>query len=608
MFRSLYMKLVLILILLIVSLMSVVGVFLINGVSQFYMDEFSRQMESAFNDNTNFTDSLFSAANGDSPASGLVKAVNAHSAVLGVDGRQRFVFVLDGKTGRVLETLYPDAAEVVDLTPNVLKAISGYPAYKLSLADRIFDCAVPFPGSAGQSFIVYIYDSRESLRRLTASLVTIVIEAVIFGLAISIMLALLLSKTMTTPIESLTRSASRVADGDFSRVPDTYSSDEIGVLTRTFNHMARVLRETLEEAGNERDKLSTLFLHMTDGMLAFTRNGALLHVNPSAIRLLDIDMERVSAGPREESDFQILLGDVASLEEELSGLTPPDYIEKAAERAGSHFRVFFAPFGAADSGGSEALREGGFMAVIHDITEQTRLDAVRREFVSNVSHELRTPLTNVKSYAETLVETEGLPADTVRSFAGVIVGEANRMTRIVQDLLTLSKFDYGKMDWRVTRVDFAALLSSVRQAMLMEAKRRELNLTLTLGEELPVIYGDRERLEQVVFNILSNAIAYTPEGGDVHMNAAFDGSCIVIHVTDTGVGIPKEELPHLFERFYRVDKARSRALGGTGLGLSIAREIVQKHHGDITVESEPGKGTTVSVVVPVDQNSEPDEV
>lgn len=608
MFRSLYMKLVLILILLIVSLMSVVGVFLINGVSQFYMDEFTRQMDAAFSDNKNFTDSLFSAVEGQAPSSGLTRVALAHSAVLGVDGRQRYVFILDGETGRVLDTPYPAMEDLVDLTPNVLTALTGEPGYKLSLADRIFDCAMPLESTGGQRFIIYIYDSCESLRRLTAALVTIVIEAVFFGLAISIMLALLLSKTMTTPIESLTRSASRVADGDFSRVPDPHSSDEIGVLTHTFNHMARVLRETLEEAGNERDKLSTLFLHMTDGMLAFTRDGALLHVNPAAIRLLNIDMERLSGGERTESDFQALLGDVAALEDELAGLNPPDYIEKTAERGGSHFRVFFAPFGAADSGGNEELREGGIMAVIHDITEQARLDAVRREFVSNVSHELRTPLTNVKSYAETLTDNEGLPPETVRSFAGVIVSEANRMSRIVQDLLTLSKFDYGKMDWRISRVDFATLLTSVRQAMLMEAKRRGLELTLTLEEELPVIFGDRERLEQVVFNILSNSIAYTPEGGSVAMSARCDGRHIVICVADTGVGIPKEELSHLFERFYRVDKARSRAMGGTGLGLSIAREIVQKHYGEIHVESEPGHGTTVSVLLPVSENSRPDEL
>lgn len=597
MFRTLYMKLVLILILLIVSLMAVVGVFLINGVSQFYMDEFSRQMAEAFNDNDSFAGQLRNAADGEAPASAIAGVVSSYSAILGIDGRERFFFVLDGRTGKVLDGSYEGDESWVDLTPNVYAALDGKTGYALTLADRIFDCAVPLQSeTTGERYIVYIYDSRGSLQRLTASLVTIVVEAVIFGLAISIMLALLLSKTMTTPIESLTRSASRVADGDFSRVPDSDSSDEIGVLTRTFSHMARVLRETLEEVGNERDKFGTLFQHMTDGMAAFARDGALLHINPAAIRLLGLEEGQTG-------DFQSLLGDVAS-PDELSGLTPPDYVEKSAERGGSHFRIFFAPFGGAGTDGSDD--QGGVMAVIHDITEQMRLDNVRREFVSNVSHELRTPLTNVLSYAETLAEDEELPPETVRGFASVIVNEAGRMTRIVQDLLTLSRFDYGKMDWRISRVDFASMLGNVRQAMLMDAGRRGLNLTLELDEELPSIYGDRERLEQVVFNILSNALSYTPEGGYVRMSARHESGQIIIRVADTGVGIPKEELSHLFERFYRVDKARSRSLGGTGLGLSIAREIVRRHHGSIQIDSEVGQGTAVSVSLPIDKNPDPD--
>ena len=238
------------------------------------------------------------------------------------------------------------------------------------------------------------------------------------------------------------------------------------------------------------------------------------------------------------------------------------------------------------------------MAVIHDITEQMKLETVRREFVSNVSHELRTPLTNVKSYAETMIMTEKLPQETLHSFASVIVSEADRMTRIVQDLLTLSKFDYGKMDWRISRVDFLVILPSVREAMLMEAKRRKHELILEMPQALPVIYGDRQRLEQVLFNIVANALTYTPDGGKIVMRAEHRDGSIFLSVQDNGIGIPKEDLPRLFERFYRVDKARSRAMGGTGLGLSIAREIVQKHYGDIRADSLPGQGTTVTIRLP----------
>ena len=252
-----------------------------------------------------------------------------------------------------------------------------------------------------------------------------------------------------------------------------------------------------------------------------------------------------------------------------------------------------APFSSSDQ------TVGGAMVVIHDVTEQRKSEQTRREFIANVSHELRTPLTNVKSYAETILSAgDDLPRELRENFLGVIVSEADRMTRIVKDLLTLSKFDYGKMEMNISRFSFAEALKNVHKAAALNAQGHGHTFTLDCPEDLPMVDGDQERIEQVIMNIVSNSIKYTADGGIISMTAGTTGKYVYVKVSDNGVGIPEKDLPRLFERFYRVDKARSRATGGTGLGLSIAKEILNQHKGDIRIESVYGEGTDVTITLP----------
>ena len=252
-----------------------------------------------------------------------------------------------------------------------------------------------------------------------------------------------------------------------------------------------------------------------------------------------------------------------------------------------------APFSSSDQ------TVGGAMVVIHDVTEQRKSEQTRREFIANVSHELRTPLTNVKSYAETILSAgDDLPRELRENFLGVIVSEADRMTRIVKDLLTLSKFDYGKMEMNISRFPFAEAVKTVHKAAALNAQGHGHTFTLDCPENLPMVDGDQERIEQVLMNIVSNAIKYTADGGVIAMTAGVSGKFVWVKVSDNGVGIPEKDLPRLFERFYRVDKARSRATGGTGLGLSIAKEILNQHKGDIRIESVYGEGTDVTITLP----------
>ena len=242
------------------------------------------------------------------------------------------------------------------------------------------------------------------------------------------------------------------------------------------------------------------------------------------------------------------------------------------------------------------------LIVLHDMTEQHRNEERRKEFVANVSHELRTPLTNVRSYAETLRDGGDIPRDTADSFLDIIITETDRMTHIVQDLLTLSRLDAGNAELVLSRFPFGEAIHSVVQANALNARQHRHQLTYDPPESLPLIVGDRSRLEQVMMNVIGNAIKYTPDGGHIHITAGSTEDTVWMEVSDDGIGIPEKDRERIFDRFYRVDKARSRESGGTGLGLSIAREIVSRHHGSIALAPHPGQGTTVRLTLPISQS------
>jgi signal transduction histidine kinase len=234
------------------------------------------------------------------------------------------------------------------------------------------------------------------------------------------------------------------------------------------------------------------------------------------------------------------------------------------------------------------------------LEEIKKSEAVRREFVANVSHELRTPLTSIKSYAETLTDFHDIPKEMEVDFLHVILNESDRMTKIVQDLLDLSRFDAGRSKFTYEKFSLEKSVRDVYDAIALEAKKRGHEINLELEWKLPLVRGDRARVEQVLINILTNAVKYTPDGGKIDIYSGKTGENVWVKISDTGIGIPQDDLPRVFDRFYRVDKARSRESGGTGLGLSIAKEIAEMHGGNIFIESVPGKGTTVTVVLPIE--------
>lgn len=576
------MKLVLILVLMIVSVMAVVGTFLINSVSTFYLDSFYEQMQNVFNQSSAM-ESLQEAA-AEQGAPGLQTVIAARESALGIDDYRNY-YILDAE-GRYLEGSNPNIT--LTRTSNIVAAMAGEVGTRSAVSDSVMDIAVPIDkeGDGSVDYIVYITDDKSEISDLSWRFFQIVMQAMMFGLLAAILLSFLLSKTITTPIERITEGARSIAEGNFDQDLGVQSSDEIGELTRSFNYMAQRLKSTVGEVQGERDKLSTLFLHMTDGVAAFTTDGRLIHMNPATENLLGVRMGSNLTFDELFSDLDMPNSDETVMR---------SFLTSEITRRGRVLSITLAPYGALDG-------EGGVISVIHDITEQRRLDDARREFVANVSHELRTPLTNIRSYTETLLDAAGdIPLDTEKQFLGVISSESERMARIVTDLLTLSKLDYGRMELRMTRFSLSELLKKVANAMKLTAENSGHEMIVEAPDSLPDIVADRERIEQVVVNILSNAVKYTPAGGHVRLAACMVGTNRVrITVEDDGVGIPAADVPRLFERFYRVDKARSRAAGGTGLGLAIAKEIVEQHEGKIALASEYGKGTTVTIVLPTD--------
>jgi len=437
------------------------------------------------------------------------------------------------------------------------------------------------------NIVLYFTYQKTAWEQILGGFNKLIFSSAIIAVFLSLFLGYLLSKTITSPIISVMHKAEKVAEGDFDVQLTVKSEDEIGNLTKTFNYMAKELKNTLAEISSEKNKVETILNYMADGVMAFDLTGVAIHANPAAKKILGADIE-----DRPFHEFAKNVG----LDVKLENIV---YFDESPVRESDtiiddmYVKVYFAVFTDTNK------KPEGIVVVLHDITEQQKLDSMRREFVANVSHELRTPITSIKSYTETLLDGALEDSETTQRFLHVINSEADRMTRLVKDLLQLSRLDNQQMSWNIDKVSLKTIVKDIVERMQLEAGQKNQKLESFVIGDIPSIKADKDRLEQVVVNIISNALKYTPENGNITVYLGRIYNDIYVKVTDTGIGIPKESLPRVFERFYRVDKARSRDLGGTGLGLSIAKEIVEAHGGTISILSEDGKGTEVTARLPV---------
>lgn len=404
-------------------------------------------------------------------------------------------------------------------------------------------------------------------------------------LVIAIGIAIYVITKITLPINRLIDSARKVATGEETKIEEQKKPKEVDGIADAIGMMTIELKENLSEVSRQKNQIETILLHMTDGIIAFNMEGNIMLVNPAATRLLRIMPEDDTF----EKIFKKLNVDINM--EKIIYLDAWTSSEERVNLGDKHINLFFAPLK------DELDRPDGVMVVIQDITEHVKLDNMRREFVADVSHELKTPITSIMGYADTLLEGE-YDKQTQDKFLGVIAAEARRMAKLVTDLLALSRFDNNQEKVKKEEFDLGELVKACQEKVQLEIDRKHHNVECFVTANVPPVYADRYGIERVVLNILTNSIKYTPENGNIKIYVGFVYNDAYIKVIDTGIGIPEEDLSRIFDRFYRVDKARTREMGGTGLGLSIAKEILDKNDGSIDIKSEYGKGTEVVIRVP----------
>lgn len=457
-----------------------------------------------------------------------------------------------------------------------------------SLFKEWLSYAMPVRGMEEE--VQYIVFTRLDASNIQASLEqttkTIVI-AVIMVLFLAAVMGYIFAQTLTGPIMELTKGAKNLAEGNLNQALIVHSTDEIGQLTASFNDMAAELAKNMMEISKEKNKLEIILHNMTDGVLSFDKYGNLIHYNTASLDMLELNDMTMT--------FQQFIN--------AFDIDPTAYLEAEEDASNTvNFSVGEKYINASFSSYFTKTGEiAGVVIVLQDITEQKKLDDMRKEFVANVSHELRTPLTTIKSYTETLMEGAVEETEIAMEFLGIVNSEADRMAFLVRDLLQLSRFDNQQIALDYSEIHLNEFLSDIVKQTMIHAENKEQNLFFQPWEKDVKIFADKDRVSQVVNNIITNAIKYSPEHAEIKVYLTEDSRYIKISVQDTGMGIQKEDLSRIFERFYRVDKARSRAMGGTGLGLAIAKDIMELHQGKITAQSEYGHGTTMTMWFPKDK-------
>ncbi len=437
-----------------------------------------------------------------------------------------------------------------------------------------------------------VYDS---IHKVTVIFVTAALIATVFGL----MLAILISRAITRPIDDMKKQTSRIAQGDYSGQVKVYGTDELGQLAQAVNNLSVRVEEAQESSEAEQRRLDSVLSHMSDGVIATDRRGNVIIMNETASEDLNIDPD--------VADGQSVL-DILNIR---GRYTLRDLLENQDEIVidlsdDEHEQILNAYF-------SLIQRESGFISglvcVLHDVTEQQRIDRERREFVSNVSHELRTPLTSMRSYIEALSDGAWKDAKVAPHFIKVTQDETERMIRMINDLLSLSRMDSGTSKLELELVNLNELYNYIldRFDMMLKtddddarnAKHYTIKRDFTRRELWVEI--DTDKFMQVVDNIMNNAIKYSPDGGVITCRLLETHNHVILSISDQGLGIPKKDVAHIFDRFFRVDKARSRAQGGTGLGLAISKEVIEMHGGKIWVDSVEGKGSTFYISLPYEE-------
>jgi two-component system phosphate regulon sensor histidine kinase PhoR len=478
--------------------------------------------------------------------------------------------------------------------PEVKEALSSglgiSKRYSYTLKKYMLYTAIPFGKEKVEGalrFSVPVHD----LEILQARMRRVVAMSIVGIFLLILGLTFLVSIFVSRPLSEMSAVAKTMAGGDFSKKIAIHTNDEIGELARSLNLISEEIKDKIGKIDSEQAKLNLVLSSMFEGVIVTDSSEKIILMNPSLRKLFFVDTNPEGKNPLEvirntavqDIVDRIIQGRQRLATEEITVNTPEEKILKV--------------------NGVPIVRNNEFegaILVFHDITELRRLEQIRQDFVANVSHELRTPISSIKGYAETLLEGALEDKDNAKEFISIIYHDSNRLANLINDLLDLSKIESGKMKMNFVSLNPISVIKRATTIIENQAKTKSITLRFNIPSSLPKIKADETRISQVLINLLDNAIKYTPENGSVTISTNITNNFLEIDIIDTGIGISENDLPRIFERFYRVDKARSRELGGTGLGLSIVKHIVQAHSGQVWVKSELGLGSTFSFTIPLE--------
>jgi two-component system sensor histidine kinase VicK len=600
-FQTIQIRLIIIYVLLILIAMQLIGIYFVKTLESSFVNNFSESLNKQAYLLAEYVEPYLSAYQQGTNIEGRKTYEDLNIVVNNLNTISKAeIQIIDGN-GVVLSTSLQSHQSIIgqkNTGTEVSRALQGIRLNETTMIDTagIRNKVLAMPVHDGNKVIgaVYMIASMEDLYDTINRINRILFSGTIIALALTALLGIILSHTITNPIKEITQQATAVAEGDFNHQVKVVGHDEIGQLGNAFNYMTNRLKEALSLNEEEREKLASILSNMSDGVVATDDLGKVIVMNRRAKQMLQIEEKDVAGidiaellGMSKEKIGQYVLGDLNTAMIDLSIVDEEEPLK---------VRVTFTPIHRRERGIT------GTIAVLQDVTEQEKLEQSRREFVANVSHELRTPLTTIKSYLEALDDGALDDRQLADRFIGVTRNETERMIRLVTDLLHLSRLDSRQAILSKEPTDIVDMLEEVADRFSFQLQQREIAIAIHVEEGIPAVRMDPDQIDQVLDNLMSNAIKYTPEGGSIEIAVRkTENQMLQIAIKDDGIGIPKKDLERIFERFYRVDKARSRSMGGTGLGLSIAREIVKAHGGAIELESEMTRGTKVSFTLPIQQ-------
>jgi len=588
MFRSIQWRITVPFVLLILASMGVLGFYLVDLVKDTQVNNLRSQLQSEAKLTAEASLPGFLSPEKQGALDGLAKTLGRQIEV------RVTIIALDGTVLGDSER-DPSAMENHATRPEVTDALASgigeSTRYSTTLGQRMMYVAVPI---TSQGEIVGIARVALPLTEVESSVnrvaITVVLSMVITTL-VAILAAGLIARTTTRPIRQITKAAQRIASGELDHKISIRTSDESGQLAHAFNEMSLSLKKMVTALSEERSRLDNILSSMADGVIMVDAEGTIRLANQAAENLFGFEEERVIGQPLIEIVHDHEIDEVvkACLK---AGREQTAQLESGAAKR--FLRVIAVPL--------TTDRPSRVLLLFQDLTELRDLQTMRREFVGNISHELRTPLASLKAMVETLKDGAIDDREAAKDFLTRADSEVDQMTQMVTELTELSRIETGKAELRLEPVNLNLLVEEVITRLNPQAERQKVALLTALQADLPLILADRDRIQQVIINLAHNAIKFTPSGGRVLISTKLKGDSVVVNVSDNGTGIPKADLPHIFERFYKADKARSG--GGSGLGLAIAKHIVQAHGGNIWVQSEEGEGSTFGFSLPLKTSRE----